>query len=161
VFTQYVADNFYAYPWLSEANLPYMVAYRGMHHQKVYKQRFLVDSEVYKALANHPGVEFEKAYDSRYEQLANKKGHYLELFFRFTGHTHKVSEGEFLCETMQFCIDDRDTNKTIFQRKIEFDETYFMNIVRKGDESKRQQRLFTIADNLPTTSELVQKHQAY
>jgi hypothetical protein len=95
VFTQYVADNFYAYPWLSEANLPYMVAYRGMHHQKVYKQSFLVDSEVYKALANHPGVEFEKAYDSRYEQLANKKGHYLELFLDSQGTRTKFRRGSF------------------------------------------------------------------
>ncbi len=66
-----------------------------------------------------------------------------------TGHKNNVSEGEILKETMAFCIDDRTTGNTIFEEQIEFDETYFMNLVNKSDnDDKRQQWLLDIANEL-------------
>jgi len=162
VFNQYVANDFYCYPWLTESNLPYMVAYRGIHHQRIYKQSFRVGSEIYKALAHYPGVAFEEINSNGYEQLSNQRGHYLELFFRFTDHKHKVVDGEVLLETMRFCIDDRKINKTVYEYIIEFNETYFMNLVQKTEnEDKRQQHFLDIATMLPTVDEIIQKHQQH
>jgi hypothetical protein len=118
----------------------------------VFKQSFSVGSDIYNALAQHPNVEFiktEKQSNSNYEQLVNKNGAFLQLFFRFTDHSHKVSDGETLRESMLFCVDDRETGITIFEKTIEFSETYFMNIIRKeGNEDKRQYWLLKISEEL-------------
>jgi hypothetical protein len=157
-FKQYIADGFYLYPWLTESNLPYIFAYRGLHHQKIYRQSFLKDSDIYTSLVNYPGVAFEKTSGSNYEQLVNKDGCFLELYFRFYGHKHKVSEGETLRESMIFCIDDRRTNKTVYECVIEFDEMFFMNLINKANnENKRQIRFLEIADKMPTAEELRDK----
>jgi len=74
----------------------------------------------------------------------------LNLFFRFIKHTYKVSNGEAIIESMMFYIDDRTTGKTIYEKQIEFSETFFMNMINKDNSNKRQQRLMNIADkNMP------------
>ena len=50
---------------------------------------------------------------------------------------------------MIFCIDDRKKGITIFEKKIEFNETFFMNMVNKSEnDNKRQQRFIDIAEEL-------------
>lgn len=147
VLNQYLVNKTYLYPWLTEANLPYIFAYFGMQHQRVYGQKFRVDSDIYNTLAVYKDVEFIK--ENGYARIVNQKGSFLNLFFRFINHSHKVSEGETLIESMLFCIDDRLSGKTIFEKKIEFSETYFMNIVNKNElDEKRQQWLLDIDDEL-------------
>lgn len=150
---QYLVNKAYSYPWLTEANLPYVFAYFGIHCQKVYKQRFLVDSEVYNALLKHPDVDFIKS-DDKYQLITNKDNSFLNLFFRFTDHIHNVSNGETLKESMLFCIDDRSSGKTVYEKKITFDETYFINFVYNRNESERRQWLLNIADELMPPLEL-------
>lgn len=54
-----------------------------------------------------------------------------------------------LNESMLFCVDDMQTGETIFEKRLEFNENFFMNMVnKKGNENKRQQWLFNIADKL-------------
>lgn len=144
--SQYVKSFAYRYPWLTEANLPYIFAYFGVHKQKLFGQSFLADTALYNALKEFRGVRFSES-DTPYRQLTNYGGINLQLYFRLTGHKHNVSDGQILKETMLFCIDDRETGKTLFEEHIEFDETHFMNLVnKKGNESKRQQWLLNIAE---------------
>lgn len=92
-------------------------------------------------------MEFIK--ENGFARIVNHKGSFLNLFFRFINHSYKVSEGEILIESMLFCIDDRLSGKTIFEKKIEFSETYFMNVVNKNKHNdKRQQWLLDISDEL-------------
>ena len=149
VLNQYLINKDYLYPWLTEVNLPYIFAYFGMTHQKVYKQKFLIGSDIYNTLSSYQGVEFIIS-ENRYAQLVNQKGSFLNLFFRFIKHTYKVSNGEAIIESMMFYIDDRTTGKTIYEKQIEFSETFFMNMINKDNSNKRQQRLMNIADkNMP------------
>lgn len=53
---QFTHRGVFCYPWLTEANLPYIFAYRGMQHQNVWGQQVLIGSELYKALKAHPKV---------------------------------------------------------------------------------------------------------
>lgn len=149
---QYLVNEVYCYPWLTEANLPYIFAYKGMQHQSVYGQQFVIDSDLFNALKKHKYVSFIPLEDdnSKYMRLVNNGG-FLNLHFRFTGHTQRAINGEELDESMLFCIDDLANNQTIFQKTISFSENYFMNIVNKAEnKDKRQQRLLDIAiDNMP------------
>lgn len=148
---QYLVNRAYCYPWLSEANLPYIFAYFGIRHQRLYKQRILVNSPLYEALATFPDADFVKSdnISSKYEQLINKDGQFLNLYFRFTDHKQTASNGQTLRESMLFCVDDRNTGTTVYLQKIEFEESYFMNIVhKKENENKRQQWLLDIAADI-------------
>lgn len=148
---QYLVNRAYCYPWLSEANLPYIFAYFGIRHQRLYKQRILVNSPLYEVLAAFPDADFIKSDNtsSKYEQLINKDGQFLNLYFRFTDHKQNASNGQTLRESMLFFVDDRNTGTTIYQQKIEFEESYFMNIIHKEEnENKRQQWLLGIAANI-------------
>lgn len=50
---------------------------------------------------------------------------------------------------MLFCVDDMQTGETIFEKRLEFNENYFMNMVnKKGNEDKRQQGFLNIAAKL-------------
>lgn len=149
---QYLANNVYCYPWLTEANLPYIFAYRGMQQQSLYGQQFLSGSELFKALKKHPNVKFEPSQkeNGSYMTLLSQ-GNFLNLQFRFTGHQQRAVSGEELNESILFCIDDLVSGKTIFQRRIVFSENYFINLVNKnGNEDKRQLLLLNIAkENMP------------
>lgn len=149
---QYLVNMFYCYPWLTEANLPYIFAYKSMQHQSIYGQQFVVDSDLFNALKKHKYVDFIPLKDdnSNYMRLVSNGG-FLNLHFRFTEHTQKAINGEELKESMIFCIDDLISEQTIFQKNINFSENYFMNIVNKsGNEDKRQQYLLDIAiENMP------------
>lgn len=148
---QYLVNRAYCYPWLSEANLPYIFAYFGIRHQRLYKQKILVNSPLYEVLAAFPDADFIKNDNtsSKYEQLINKDGQFLNLHFRFTDHKQSASNGQTLRESMLFFVDDRNTDTTIYQQKIEFEESYFMNIINKTEnENKRQQWLLDISADI-------------
>ena len=150
VLQQYLANTAYCYPWLTEANLPYIFAYIGMRHRNVYGQEFLVGSDLYNALKKHKYVNFCSSNDNsnKYVHLTSING-FLNLEFRFTGHTQKAVNGETLKESMVFCVDDLTSGDTVFKKRIEFSENYFMNIINKsGNESKRQKVLLGISEEL-------------
>lgn len=150
---QFVNSNGYCYPWLTEANLPYVFAYIGMQHSLLLGQKFIVGTDLYNALNERDNTNFiiledkdgNKLENTKYRRLSNKG--YLKYHFRFTAHKQKAVEGKTLVETMDFCVDDMRTNTEIYKRRISFDENHFMNIVRKsGNEGNRQQWLLDIAD---------------
>lgn len=67
--------------------------------------------------------------------------------FRFTNHKQRAVQGETLKESMLFRVDDMQTGETIFEKRLEFNENFFINMVnKKGNEDKRQQWLLNIAD---------------
>lgn len=150
---QFIANMAYCYPWLTESNLPYIFAYRGMQHRSLYGQKILVDSDLFNAMKNHKDASFVESQNKKgqYLRLTNKEGAYLNIQCRFTEHRQKAINGEELRESMVFCIDDLPSGRTIFRKSISFSENYFMNIINKySDESKRQQVLFDIANrNMP------------
>lgn len=152
---QFVNSGGYCYPWLTEANLPYIFAYIGMQHSLLLGQKFVVGTDLYNTLEKRDNTDFiiledkdgNKLEDSKYRRLS-KKG-FLKYHFRFTAHKQNADEGETLVETMNFCVDDMRTNTEIYKRCISFNETHFMNIVKKDEnESKRQQWLLDMADEL-------------
>lgn len=146
VLKQFLANEAYAYPWLTESNLPYIFAYFGMTHKRLFKQRIRTDSNLYDSLLNYPNVKFE-AVENGYAQLVNENGHFLNLELRFINHSHKVVEGKTLKESMLFCVDDITTGNTIYERTVEFDEMYFMNLIRsQGGGNRRQQWLLDISN---------------
>lgn len=144
---QFLANKTYCYPWLTEANLPYLFAYRGLHHQDIWGQKFLENSELYNALKKHPNVKFEKA-TGGYMFLKQKRT-FLKLQFRLTGHKQIAQSGESLRESMMLYVDDMVSDRTIFAKRIEFSETHFIRLIeKKGNEDKRQQWLLDISNRL-------------
>lgn len=144
---QFLVNYGYCYPWLTEANLPYIFAYIGMQHTNVWGQKIKADSELYSALKRHPNVFFDMS-DEAYPKVCNRNC-FLDLHFRFTRHEQKAAEGSKLVETMFFCVDDFSNGNTLFEKKITFDETYFMNLINKSDnDDKRQQWLLDIASEI-------------
>ncbi len=144
---RFLINRTYCYPWLTEVNLPYVFAYRGMHQQDIWGQRFLEASELYNALNRHPNVKFRDT-EGGYMRL-DRKREFLKLQLRFSEHKQIARSGETLRETMMLYVDDMVSDKTIFEKRIEFDETYFVNLIRKKDnEDKRQQWLLDISNKL-------------
>lgn len=141
----YVINWVYCYPWLTESNLPYVFAMRGMQQEKCWGQLFEIHSEIYDAISTHPYAAWVDSGIKGYHLLRNKQGGFLKLVFRFYNHRQKAVNGEKLKESFIFCIDDNNTGNTIFQKKIEFDETYFINLIR-ADRSYRNQMLLQIAN---------------
>lgn len=151
---QYLANEAYCYPWLTDANLPYVFALMGMQHQNIYGQKILEGSDLFYALQKHPNVKFaDISDDDKYKVLLNKKG-FLNLFVRFYGHKQKAVSGETLKESIMFCVDDFQTNETLFEKCIEFDENYFINILSTDISKNRQQWLLDIAEEYMPPLEL-------
>lgn len=144
---QFLVNRVYCYPWLTEANLPYIFAYRGMQHSNVWGQKIKVGSELYSALERYPNVCFDMS-DGAYQKVCNKNN-FLDLHFRFTQHKQNAPDGRKLVETMLFCVDDFSNNNTLFEKEITFSETYFINLINKSDNNdKRQQWLLDVANEL-------------
>lgn len=144
---QYIKSRAFRYPWLTEANLPYIFAYFGVHKQNLLGQRFLVGTKLYNTLEKFHGVKFMES-DTPYQQLTKYGNINLQLYFRFTDHKHIVSDGQTLNEVMKFCVDDRKTGKTIYTEQVKFDETYFMNLVnKKSNSDKRNLKHLEIAED--------------
>lgn len=149
---QFVVNEDYLYPWLTESNLPYIFAYFGVHLQSAYKQRILVGSELYNALLNYSKVRFVESNNDKdnkkYVFLEGQTGIFFAPQFRFYNHKQKANDGETLAETMSFCVDDRRTEETIFEKVVEFDETFFQNLIKKDNVKNRPQCLLDIASEI-------------
>lgn len=150
---QYVVNQIYCYPWLTEANLPYVFALRGMQQKNCFKQKFEIDSEIYNELKKHPNIQFDDIkfhsgkVDEKYKFLNHKNECFMNLVFRFTAHQQNAVDGQTLKESMLFCIDDNVSTETIYERRIEFDESYFMNIINSENAEKyRVQKYLDIAN---------------
>lgn len=146
---KYVVSGFYRYPWLTEANLPYIFAYFGMQQCNCYSQGFEVGSNLYKALEAYPNVKFMEIEGKPYfRRLSNSgSGGFFKLVFRFTSHCQESGDGKVLKESVKFCVDDNCNGTTVYEDIIKFDETYFMNLVNKhGNENNRRQRLLDVAE---------------
>ena len=147
---QYIVSKGYCYPWLTESNLPYIFAYRGMQQRTCFGQEFEVGTDLYKTLKAHPNVKFtETEHKQGFERLINDEGKFIKLVFRLTNHRQIAKYGEPLKETIQFCIDDNSNGNTVYEQEIEFSETYFINVVNKEvNSNKRQKWLIDIANEL-------------
>lgn len=145
----FTANRIYCYPWLTESNLPYILALRGIHLNRCVGQCFEIDSDIHHALSNYSGVVWQKCNYKNYERLWHQENVFLNLIFRLTNHKQKAMEGKVLKETLDFCIDDKRTRQTVFQDTIEFDETYFMNLVRANRGFRNQTLLQIATDEMP------------
>ena len=103
---------------------------------------------MFQAISKHPCVAWGDVPVEGYKMLKNN-GNYLKLVFRLTNHQQKAVEGKELKESLIFCIDDNISLKTVYEKKIEFDETYFTNILNSEKAQKiRNQDLLDIAEEL-------------
>lgn len=147
---QYLENHAYLYPWLMDSNLPYIFAMKGMTHCNIYGQRVKTDSDLYEKLKKHKYINFVASNPTNDEyQIITSKGGYLNLEFRFTGHRQIAQKDAVLKECVQFCVDDLISGKTIYEKTIEFDETYFTNIINSPtSEQYRNKKLLEIANDL-------------
>jgi len=149
VLKQYLINNYYCSPRLTEVNLPYLFAYFGMSHNNPFGQSVKKDSELYYKLKHHKSVDLTN--DNKYNQdfAVIKQTTFFRFEFRFTGYKCYAESGKKLTESMMFCVDDILTGETFFERKIVFDETHFMNIIISDKNQKyRNQKLLDIAEDL-------------
>ena len=158
---QFVVNRVYCYPWLTESNLPYIFALRGLQQSNCYGQKFEVDTDLYRALGNHPAVQFEDVrthtdeIDPKYKRLRQKQGRFLKLVFRLTEHKQIAEDGHTLKETMKFCVDDNLTGQTIHEETIEFDESYFTNLISAANSERyRVQKYLDMANECMPPLEL-------
>lgn len=144
---QFRKSEGYCYPWLTESNLPYIFAFFGLQQQNPYKQQIAVGSDLYNALRKYPKVDFDNSESEKYPRQINRENQHIKLCFRLTDHRQNANEGDELTESIKFCVDDINDNKTIFEARIKFSETYFINLInKKGNDDKRQQWLLDIAE---------------
>ncbi|MBR5087933.1 MAG: hypothetical protein IK093_00745 [Ruminiclostridium sp.] len=146
---RYIENKVYCYPWLTESNLPYIFALRGIHQINCIRQKFRIDSDPYKALSLLPDIIWEESEKPDYYYLSNKPGKYINLIFRLTNHKQKAIDGNALIESLEYCIDDKNTMKTIFKKKIEFDETFFTNLIQNKSSTYRREDLLKITEQMP------------
>lgn len=143
---QFRESEGYCYPWLTESNLPYIFAFFGLQQQRPFKQRFAAGSDIYISLCKHPAVEFDDKDSKKYPRFINHRNQFADMYFRLTDHRQSAKEGEELTESIKFCVDDRSENKTVFEKRIVFDETYFPNLIAKSsNEDKRNRQLIDLA----------------
>lgn len=122
-----------------------------MHQQNILGQKFLRDSPLYNALKSHDNVSFAMSNSSKNKDymILTKKYKFLKLQLRFSHHTQKAIEGETLKETMRIYIDDMVSGDVLYQSKIQFDGTFFINMINKKENAdKRQQSILDIANEL-------------
>ena len=148
VLNQFLVNEVYFYPWLTESNLPYIFALKGMQHQNILGQKFLIGTQLYNAIEAHNNVSFEvDEKNPEYARLKNA-GTYLNLQVRFYGHRQKAVEGEELSESMFFCVDDMDSDEEIYRTRLTFNETYFPNLIKDSKNENRQLWLLDIAKDM-------------
>lgn len=144
---QFCKSEGYCYPWLTDSNLPYMFAFFGLQQQNPYNQRIIAGSDLYNALRKYPRVDFDNSVSEKCPRLINRGNQFVNLCFRLTDHRQRGGEGDELTESIKFCIDDIQSCKTVFETRIKFSETYFINLInKKGNDDKRQQWLLDIAE---------------
>lgn len=139
----------YCYPWLTASNLPYIFAYLGLSHQNPYRVLIKKDSGLYKAMDSYRHIILSEPDDNGYCEW-NNNGKFLSLEFRLYGHKRKSIEGEYLQESIHFCLDDITSGrvKEIYETVITFDETEFSTWI--GRVKNRQGWLLDIAKkNMP------------
>lgn len=148
---QYITNKTYLYPWLTEANLPYVFALRGMTQQSCFGQQFVKDSSVFYALSKYQGIKFVASYKNNYEVLRNNESKFIKPVFRLTNHKQTASTGDILKETMDLYIDDNSNGITIYKKRIEFDETFFQNLIHsKSANVYRNKELLNLASEIMT-----------
>ena len=69
----------------------------------------------------------------------------MSLVFRSYNY-RQVIEGKRIKESLIFCVDDNSTFQNVFEKKFEFDEAFFPNIINSPNfEQFRNQELLNLA----------------
>ena len=141
---QFMMSEGYLYPWINEANIPYVFAYLGLQSQNLYGQMIKNNSALYNKL--HSSAELSIVDQGNgYSKITSKEGCYVLLTVRFLNHIQKALEGEELNETIQFCVDKN--NNDFFSETIQIDNHYFINLINKIDNNnKRNTKLLQLSE---------------
>lgn len=151
VLKQYLVNKYYCSPRLTEVNLPYLFAYFGMCHNNPFGQSVKKESELYFVLKSHKSVNLSISDKNNPDYAVIRGNKFFRFEFRFAKYGFRADDGNVLKESMWFYIDDLINRKTIYEKPIEFDETYFMNLINSDKSKKyRNQRLLEIAEDLMT-----------
>ncbi len=137
-------DQEYCYPWLTDANIPYIFALLGMVYSQLFGMRFKDGSDICNALESIPDV-ILSAPDQDGFRKWEKSRKFTELQFRFLDHRRYASEGQELKESIRVCVDEIKGGKahTRYDHVLEFSESSFEQ--RRKYVQKRQQWLLDIA----------------
>lgn len=144
-------NQFYTYPWLTEANLPYIFAYLCAGQYKIYGQSVYENTPIYNNLIKHPDVNLQPIHNKKdeetgYFKITNKPGKFIQMETRFTNHVQRAVQGEELKESMLFCIDvirnpgqkNEQYATTIHEQQIDFKETWFINMINNHKNNKKR-----------------------
>lgn len=141
---QYMVSKGWLYYHATLNNLPWVLGNTNKWHT-LFGRKIIRNSSLHKALENHACIRFEEF--GKYIKIMNKGKEYLHIGFYFGGHTKTVTDNH-LIETIEFCVAEgkRPITKTIFQKTIEIDTKYFLNLINLPKEkSKRDERYLEIA----------------
>ena len=148
VLQTYLINRVFCDTGVTEYSLPYTFALRALQQHSCLGQQFEVNSEVFQAISKYPCVAWADVPDEGYKMLQCNEND-LQLVFRSYNYQRKVVDGKNIIESLNFCIDDNNSLKNIYEKKIEFDETYFTNILNSEKAHKiRNQDLLDIAEEL-------------
>lgn len=148
----YVNGRGWMYSWATLNNLPYVFGHLTWS-KKLYGQPILRDSPLYNAIldkcpsAKFTQYEFHRDYDilKRIDQ-----GQYFDLNYCIIEHTRNIVNDQNI-ETMLFRVTEgeRDDAEIIYQKTIEIDEAFFLNLINlPEDRRRRNNNLINIAQEL-------------
>lgn len=152
----FLSDYGYTYLWLTAENLPYIFAFLGMQHKNIFGQSIAVNSPIYNALKGVKGVHFEKNEKRKdYAVLQRaENAEFICLKLRFYGHKQKGLDGEEVQESIMVCIDDNIAQKVVYEKKLVFNQTFFLNLIKADNTSNRNEKLLNIAAEQMTGIEI-------
>lgn len=151
---QFLANEGYCYPGISEVNLPYIFAFFGLQQQKVYGQCVNITSPLYEDLQKCDQLTLEAGKEKGYAKVQTKQ--FTDLRFRITGHKRHIRKDGELYESIVFCVDEFDhfsVKQTLSECTIHFSETRFLDAIADAKKS-RDQKLLDIASHYMKPLEL-------
>lgn len=148
----YVNGRGWMYSWATLNNLPYVFGHLTWS-KKLYGQPILRDSPLYNAIIDRcPSAQFTQHEFHRNCDILTRKenGQYFNLCYCIIGHTRNIVNDQNI-ETMLFRVTEgeRDDAEIIYQKTIEIDEAFFLNLINlPEDRSRRNNSLINIAHEL-------------
>jgi len=154
MLTSFITNKGYLYPALSFDNAAWIVAYRGLIHQNIFKQCVKIDSPLYNSLRSKcKSIKFESNCRAGYSRISSQEN--SVTFLRANFLNHKISDDgyeekiEFEVFTKKGKGDKTSDFPTVFKKDLHVDPVYFSRLSHMSrDNINRNQKLLNIADEL-------------
>ena len=143
----FVASQGFLSPYLTKANIPWMICDLGLSGQSAYGQYFKVDSEIYRAVEALPAAIFVDSDVKGYKKLLSQSGQFLDLKFRFLNHVFETDDDYSFHEYFEFYLDDMvNQENVIYETRLIVDQHFLINLIDK-EATYRDKNLLKEAKN--------------